>query len=148
MSKYTEKNLQRGETVVKKAKITWLFVFMHITNILIIPLIVRIIIFLNIDLAVTSKRVVGKIGVLRTQVLDAPLSKLQNCSVKQNLSGKIFNYGTVVINTASGEYNFSGVKNANSFKNFVMAQIEQYEEDKMRQQAAQMAQAMAGVLNK
>lgn len=148
MGKYVENNLQKGETIVKKAKITALFVVMHITNIFIIPLIVRIIKFKNIELAVTSKRVVGKVGVINTKSLDAPINKVQNCSVKQNLSGKLFKYGTVTINTAAGEFSFPGVKDANAFKAALMAQMEQYDEDKMKQQAAYMAQAVAGTVNK
>ncbi len=66
MSKYVENNLQKGETIVKKAKITMLFAFMHITNILIIPLIVRLVKVKNIALAFTNKRIVGKVGVIKT----------------------------------------------------------------------------------
>lgn len=148
MGKYVENNLQKGETIVKKAKITALFAVMRLTNIFVIPLIVRLIKRAKTELAVTSRRVIGKVGVLKTQSLDAQITKVQNCSVKQSLGGKIFNYGTVVINTAAGEYFFPGVKSANAFKAAVMAQMEAYEEEKMKQQAAQMAQAMASVINK
>ena len=148
MGKYVENNLQKGETVVKKAKITLLFALMRITNIFIIPLIVRLIIRAKTELAVTSRRIVGKLGVFRTQTLDAQIMKVQNCSVKQGIAGKLFNYGTVVIDTASGEYFFCGVKNANAFKAAVMEQMEIYEQEKMRQQAEQMAQAMANAINK
>lgn len=148
MSKYVENNLQKGETIVKKAKITMLFAFMHITNILIIPLIVRLVKVKNIALAFTNKRIVGKVGVIKTQALDAPLNKIQNCSVKQGLGGKIFNYGTIRVDTAAGKFEFVGVKDANGFKNALMAQTDKFEEDRMQQQASQMAQAMAGVLNR
>ncbi len=148
MGKYVENNLQKNESLVKQAKITFIWVIWHITNILIIPLIVRIIKHNHIELAITNKRIVGKIGVFNTKSLDSPLNKIQNCSVKQTFGGKIFNFGTVVVNTAAGEYCFEGVKSANDFKNAVMAQIEQYEEDRTRQQAEQMARAMAGAINK
>lgn len=148
MGKYVENNLQRGETIVKKAKITLVYAVCCLTNIFVIPLIVRLVKRAKTELAVTSRRVVGKVGVIKTQSLDAQITKVQNCSVKRTLGGRIFNYGTVVINTAAGEYFFPGVKDADKFKGTVMNQMEAYEEEKMKQQAAQMAQAMAGVINK
>lgn len=148
MGKYVENSLQKNETVVKKAKITLLYVFLHITNIFIIPLIVRIIKFSNIELAVTTKRVIGKMGVIRTQSLDSPINKVQNTEITQGLGGKIFNYGTVAITTAAGAYNFTGVKSPNEFKSAVMAQIEAYEEERMRLQSEQMAKAMAQAMKK
>lgn len=148
MGKYVENNLQKNETVVKKAKITLLYVILHITNIFVIPLIVRLIKYCNIELAVTSKRIVGKVGVIKTQSLDSPINKVQNTEVKQGLGGKLFGYGTIIITTAAGSYNFVGVKKPNEFKSAVMAQIEQYEEEKIRLQSEQMARAMAQAVNK
>ena len=148
MGKYVENNLQRNEVIVKKAKITMISVIMHITNILVIPLIVRLIKHANIDLAVTNKRIVGKLGVFNTQALDSPLNKVQNCAVNQTFVGKIFNYATVDITTAAGRYQVVGVKSGNEFKNAVMAQIDQFEEYRIKQQAEQMARAMSGVVNK
>jgi len=97
----------------------------------------------KIELAITDKRVVGKVGVFNTKALDAPLNKIQNVSVAQPFWGKIFNYGTVKINTAAGEFDFDGIASADSFKGMIMAQIDQYEEDRVKQQAAEMANAMA-----
>ena len=148
MSNYVEKSLIKGETVVKKAKKTALFVIMHITNILIIPLIVRIIKFNNIELAITTRRVVGKTGVFSTQALDSPLNKIQNIEISQGLVGKIFNYGTVKITTASGICGFNGIKGANEFKTAILAQADAYEGERIKQQARETAMAMAGVLNK
>ncbi len=68
--------------------------------------------------------------------------------MKQGLGGKIFNYGTIRVDTAAGKFEFGGVKDANGFKNALMAQTDKFEEDRMQQQASQMAQAMAGVLNR
>jgi uncharacterized membrane protein YdbT with pleckstrin-like domain len=78
--------------------------------------------------------------------MDAPLDKVQNCSVSSGLWGKIFGYGTVVIDTAAGKYTFTMVKQADNFKKALMAQIEQAQEDKMKQQAEEMAKAMAAAI--
>lgn len=157
MSKYVERNLGKNETIVKKAELNGLFlVWTWIKGILfcwvlLIPTIKAIIAtvrFKNIELGVTTKRIIGKIGVAETQALDAPLNKIQNVSVEQPFFGKVFNYGTVVVNTAAGVFKFGAIRNADAFKRMIMSQIDQYEEDRMKEQADQMAKAMAGALNK
>lgn len=157
MGKYVENNLGKNEVIVKKADLNGLFLFsawlkgILLCWLLLIPTIKAIVAtvkFCHIELAVTNKRVIGKIGVANTQSLDAPLNKIQNASVTQKLGGKIFNYGTININTAAGEFHFVAVKNAEAFKGMLMAQIDQFEEDRMKLQASQMAQAMSSVINK
>lgn len=157
MGKYVEQNLNRGESIVKKADLnpimlvfTWLFGILFCW-LLLVPLVKAIIAtvkFCNVELAVTNKRVVGKVGVFNTQTLDAPLNKVQNASTKGTFWGKIFNYATVTVNTAAGEYKFAGIKNADAFKGIIMNQIEAYEEQRMKDQAQQMATAMASAINK
>ncbi len=157
MSKYVENNLGKNEVIVKKADLNPIFLVMSWVFgilffwILFIPLISAIsttIRFCNIELAITNKRVVGKTGFLNSSAMDAPLSKIQNASVSQPFWGKIFNYGTVTVETASGKYQFEAVKNADAFKRTLMSQIDQAEEDRIKQQAEEMARAMAGVMNK
>ena len=157
MSKYVEKNLGKNEAIVKKADLNGLFLVatwikgILLCWLLLIPTVKAIIAtvrFKNVELAVTTKRIIGKIGVASTQALDAPLNKVQNVAVAQPFFGKIFNYGTIQINTAAGEYLFGAIKNADAFKKVIMSQIDQFEEDRLKQQADQMAQAMAGAINR
>lgn len=157
MSKYVENNLGKNETIVKKAELNPIFlVFKWVVGILfcwllLIPTIKALIFtirFFHIELAVTNKRVIGKVGVFNTKSLDAPLNKVQNASVEQKFWGKIFNYGKVRVDTAAGKYDFFAIKNADEFKGILMSQIDQYEEDRIKQQAAEMANAMASVINK
>lgn len=157
MGKYVENNLGKNETIVKKADInglslipTWIFgiLFFWLLFIPLIKAIVATVKFKNIELAVTNKRVVGKVGVASTNALDAPLNKIQNVSVSQGFWGKIFNYGVIRINTAAGDFIFTAVKNVNQFKGVIMSQIDQYEEDRIKQQAAEMANAMSAAMKK
>ena len=155
MGKYVENNLGKNENIVKKAELNWISLIptwlggILFCWLLLIPFfnaIITTVKFFHIELAVTNKRIIGKAGVVNTSALDAPLNKVQNVSVKENLWGKILNYGTVRIDTAAGKYEFYMVKNANAFKGMVMAQIDQYEEDRIKQQAAEMANAMSAAL--
>ena len=156
MGKYVEQNLNKNESIVKKAELNPMgLVFTWVKGILLcwllfIPVIKAIIAtieFLNIELAITNKRIVGKVGVLNTKALDAPLNKIQNVSASSGFWGKIFNYGSVVITTAAGNYRFDRVKNVDAFKGMVMAQIDQAEEDRIKDQAEQMAAAMSSAIN-
>ena len=154
---YVENHLNRGEQVVKKADRNGLFLLaawikgILLCWLLLIPTIKAIIAtvrFKHVELAVTNKRVVGKMGVANTDSLDSPLDKIQNVGVSQKMFGKIFNYGTVEIVTAAKKYDFGSINNAEAFKGMIMSQIDQFSEDKLKQQAQFMAQSMASVINK
>ena len=97
MSKYVEKNLGKNETIVKKADRNGLFLVatwikgILLCWLLLIPKVKAIIAtvrFKNVELAVTTKRIIGKIGVASTQALDAPLNKVQNVAVAQPFFGR------------------------------------------------------------
>ncbi len=157
MGRYVEQNLNRNESIVKEAELNplrliWAWVggilFCWLLLIPTIKAIIATVRFLNTELAITNKRLVGKVGVINTNSLDAPLNKIQNASVSSGLGGKIFNYGTINIQTAAGSYTFDGIKRADAFKGMLMQQIDQYEEDKIKEQAEQMAAAMAAATNK
>ena len=94
------------------------------------------------ELAVTTKKIFGKTGFINTKIMDAPLNKINNITVEQNLSGKIFKFGKVVITTSSGNYNFPFIKNADSFRRIVMNQIDVYDNERVKKQAEELAHSM------
>ena len=152
MGKYVEKNLNVKETILKNAQLhpvqlvlAWVWGILGCW-LLLIPTINAIkttIRYFNTELAVTNKRVIGKAGFINSASLDAPLNKIQNVTVSSGLGGKIFKYGTVEIQTAGDALAFAGIKEPDAFKKFLMNQIEEYENDKIKEQAQQMAAAMA-----
>ncbi len=155
MGKYVESNLGREEVVVKTADRNslallgiWIkgILFFWLLLIPTIKAIIATIQFLNIELAITNKRIVGKVGVLNTKTLDAPLNKIQNVGTSQTFFGKIFNYGIINIDTAAGKFTFDYVKNADAFKGQILEQIDIFEEERIQQQADKMAKAMAGAI--
>lgn len=156
---YVENNLGKNEVLVKKAERTVLYLFgtwvkgIVFSWLLLIPVfkaIVATIEYFCTDLAITNKRVIGRKrqGLFNTASLDAPLNKVQNVNVSQDVFGKIFNYGFVKFETAGSSVIFKGVKSPDAFKGMIMAQIDEYEEERVKQQAAEMANAMSSVLNK
>ena len=100
MENYVEQNLGKNESIVRKAELNslalvaaWIsgVLFCWLLFIPTIKAIIKTVQFFHIELAVTSRRVVGKTGVLHTQTLDAPLNKIQNVAESKTFGGKIFN---------------------------------------------------------
>ena len=153
---YAENNLGKNEKIIKVADRNGLFLLSTWIKgilfcwLLLIPFfkaIIKTVQFNNIELALTNKRLIGKTGVVNTEAMDSMLNKVQNVKVTQSFGGKIFNYSDIVVTTAAGSYKFGAIKNGNQFKNMVTAQMDQFEEDRIKQQADEMAKSMAGVLN-
>lgn len=98
-------------------------------------------VLLSNSLAITDKKVFGRVGLIKTVEMNSPIHQIQNVSVSNGLLGKLFKYGTIVITTTTGVYNFKYIKNPDSFKNEVMAQITRTEESKMDLHAQKIADA-------
>ncbi|MBE7068057.1 MAG: PH domain-containing protein [Clostridiales bacterium] len=109
-----------------------------------LPLVKRILFNLTTHLAVTNKRVIGKVGVLKIDTIDYPIDKVDNVSFKAGFFGNIFKYATVQIGSVSGEKKLiNSIGNAQQFKNNVTDAIEKHAEEARRAQAAEIAAAMA-----
>jgi uncharacterized membrane protein YdbT with pleckstrin-like domain len=77
---------------------------------------------------VTNKRVVKQEGVLNLNSFDAPLDKINNVFHEQSLTGRIFRYGTVGLETASeqGTSVFPFLPRPVEFKNCIVRAREEY----------------------
>lgn len=93
------------------------------------------------ELAVTSKRIIGKVP---GKSMDAPLDKIQTVIVSKGLLGGIVDAGTVQINTAFGLYLFKYVDDPETLKRNVMIQIESYKDERIHKEA----QAIVNRMNK
>lgn len=152
MGKYVERNLNINETILKNATLhplhlilAWIWGIVGCWLLLIptINAIKKTITYNTTELAVTNKRVIGKAGFIRSASLDTPLNKIQGVAVSSGLFGKIFNYGNVEIQSAGDKLVFFAIKDPDGFKKFLMNQIEEYENNKIKAQAQEMAAAMA-----
>lgn len=155
MGKYVDQNLGRNESIVEEAKLSpvslvlsWIVgvVFCWLLLIPTIKAIIRTIAFFNTELAFTNKRVIGKTGIINTKAMDAPLNKIQSVSVSSGLFGKVFGYGNVNIHTAAGEYHYDYIRRPDDFKGRLMAQMDIFDEERVRSQAAEMASAISGAV--
>lgn len=98
--------------------------------------------FFTTKLAITNKRVTGKTGLINTNELDSPLNKINSVQVKQGFMGKICNYGTVSITTASSVFIFDFIEKPNEFKTILNNQIEAYDDARIQKQAEKLANAI------
>lgn len=54
------------------------------------------------EMAVTSKRVIVKTGILRKNTIELFLSKVESIRVDQGVSGRMFGYGNIVVRGTGG----------------------------------------------
>ena len=81
-------------------------------------------------LEISTKKVFGKKGWLNTISLDAPINKINDVMVVQSFFGKIFNYGTIIINTSSNKYKFQFIENADKLKDKITNIIDKKDQTK------------------
>lgn len=82
------------------------------------------IIYRTTKLTLTDKHIIGKVGLVNTEELDSPISKITGVKVEQGLFGKIFNYGTIVVTTASNAFRFAAITNPNQFKSTLSSKLD------------------------
>ncbi len=126
---YVENNLIVGEQVIYNAKVHWfifvpsivwfvigIFLFNIQTEEIVLPLLGgMILIFVSIfslisafitrfstELVVTSKRVIAKVGFIRRNTVELNHSKVESINVDQSIFGRMFDFGTLVINGTGG----------------------------------------------
>jgi len=63
---------------------------------------VRYVRYVTSEFAVTNKRVLIKLGLVRRHTLELLLSRLETIGVEQGLMARIFNYGTIVVTGTGG----------------------------------------------
>jgi uncharacterized membrane protein YdbT with pleckstrin-like domain len=142
---YIEQNLMPGEQVVYRAKMHWV-VFLWTAFWLAVGLLVAlggksspvgpfvigailgIMAFLNFsssEFAVTNKRVIIKVGIIRCQSLELLLNKIEGVSVNQGILGRMLGYGTITVNgTGSTREPFKRISEPLGFRRAVHEQIE------------------------
>ena len=92
---YVTSNLISGERIVYKTKLHWIIFFsLHaLLTLFLGPLIAMI----TSEFAITSKRVIMKLGLISRRTFEMNLNKIETVNVDQSILGRIFDYGTVTI---------------------------------------------------
>jgi uncharacterized membrane protein YdbT with pleckstrin-like domain len=94
------------------------------------------------EFAVTNKRVVVKVGLVRRHSTEILLRQVEGISVDQGMAGRIFNYGTIVVEgTGSDRTPYRGIGAPMKFR---LAVQEQIEKSLSQRDGAPRAEAAAG----
>ncbi len=95
MGQYVQSNLTSGESVVYEAKLHWIiFVSLRaIFTLWIAPLIS----WFTSEFAITSKRIIIKVGWISRRTLEMNLAKVESVNVDQSILGRILGYGTITV---------------------------------------------------
>jgi uncharacterized membrane protein YdbT with pleckstrin-like domain len=76
------------------------------------------------EFAVTNKRVLIKIGLIRRQSLETLLSKIETIRVDQSILGRMWDYGTIVVSGTGGSKEpFRNIAAPMEFRRVVQEQI-------------------------
>lgn len=107
------------------------------------PLLKQMLINYTTKLAVTNKRVVGKVGILRITTIDFHIDKVDNISFNAGFWGNLLKYYTITLTGTSGDKTeIKAIANAQKFKNAVTEAVEKHAEEARKAQAAEIAAAM------
>jgi membrane protein YdbS with pleckstrin-like domain len=93
--------------------------------------------YLSSDFAVTDKRVLARMGVLRRQSLETLLSKIEGIGVDQDPWGRLLGYGTLTITGTGGtRESLPGIPRPLEFRRHVQSQIVDLEERRGRDEGS------------
>lgn len=121
---YVDRHLQAGETVIYRTAVHWI-VYTPAAIFLVAAIAAAILrvdsmvtailgVFavlawlsgwlrrLSTELAVTDRRVITKVGLIRRTTMEMNLSKVESVVVEQGILGRILNYGTIIVKGTGG----------------------------------------------
>jgi uncharacterized membrane protein YdbT with pleckstrin-like domain len=147
---YVDSNLMQGETVMHRAKLhkimffwpsilaiglclvgVWLFTQNHENAIYacicfivaILFLMPAYIIYVSSEFAVTNKRVIVKVGLIRRQTMETLLQRIEAVRIDQTILGRICNYGSItIIGTGGTQEPFDNIADPMGFRRAVQEQ--------------------------
>ena len=86
----------------------------------------RFIAYKSSEFAVTNKRVLIKVGFIRRHSLELLLQKVEGIGVDQDISGRIFRYGTIIVTGTGGTKEpFKNIENPLEFRKQVQQSLSQ-----------------------
>jgi uncharacterized membrane protein YdbT with pleckstrin-like domain len=143
---YVDRNLLEGEAVAYRARLHWkIFALPFLIAVLGVILawlasswyvvalsfglafltaIPRFIRYATSEFAVTNKRVIFKLGLLNRHTLELVLAKLETIGVEQTITGRILNYGTIIVTGTGGTKEpFRDIADPLEFRKHVQSQL-------------------------
>ena len=121
---YVESNLMKDEVVRYQARLHW---SIYLLPALLCPLVVGFFLLpaamirsYASEFAVTSRRVIIKVGLLSRKTIELNLSKIESIDVDQSIWGRLFGYGVItVIGTGGTREPFRNIADPLGFRKAV-----------------------------
>ncbi len=133
MTSYVEGALIQDERIVHTGRISlWSMAHLIGLGVLLLPVFGLGLIFLikawvryrTTELAVTTRRVIVKFGLIRRSTVEININKVESIQVDQDILGRLFNHGTLIIAGAgSPQAPIAGISDPMAFRRaFIEAQ--------------------------
>jgi uncharacterized membrane protein YdbT with pleckstrin-like domain len=144
---YIDRHLLPGESVTYRTRLHWkIFVMPVFVSLIMLalaiwafsanrrvwaipPIVIALVLLLaawirrrSSEFAVTTKRVIIKLGVTTTRSMELLLSKVEGIAVTQSLGGRMFGYGEIVVTGSGGTQEpFDNIQSPLDFRQAVQA---------------------------
>lgn len=132
---YVNDSLVKDEKIIYEAKVSiWSLAPLLILGLALLPFyigpifwIIAAIQYRTTELAITNKRVIAKFGFISRSTIETSLQKIETIQVKQDILGRIFNYGSIVLSgSGNPQTPIPGISNPLQFRRvFVESQEEE-----------------------
>ena len=86
-------------------------------------LIIRLVEYRTSEFAVTTKRIIIKVGLIRRRTLELLLTKVETVGVDQSIPGRVLGFGTILVTGTGGTKEpFSNIADPMEFRRHVQEQ--------------------------
>jgi uncharacterized membrane protein YdbT with pleckstrin-like domain len=145
---FVDQNLLPGETVAYRAKLHWVmflpptvFILLGLLTLLgtfkfapelamilmgigTFGLLRRWIVFRTSEFAVTTRRVLIKVGFIQRHTVELLLSKVEGIGVDQDMAGRLWGYGTIIVTGTGGTHeSFASIAEPLEFRRQVQERV-------------------------
>ena len=130
MTSYIEDALIQDEKIIHVGHISlWSLAHLIIPGVILLPafglglifLVIAYIRYKTTELAFTNKRVIAKFGFISRHTVEININKVESIQVNQNVWGRIFNYGTLILSGAgTPQAPIPGISNPIQFRRAFM----------------------------
>jgi uncharacterized membrane protein YdbT with pleckstrin-like domain len=101
-----------------------------------IRLLDRLMLYLTSEFGVTSKRVLGKTGLIRLNTVDIVLAKVEAIRINQSVLGRIFDFGDVLVTGTGGTVEvLSFIPDPVEFSKCIQEQLSLLDKGKVEEEA-------------
>ncbi len=93
---------------------------------------------------VTNLRIIDEQGVFSISAKESPLEKINNVTYHQSLTGRMFGFGDIEIQTAAemGATTYHKISKPNELKDFITTAQEEYKQNNILSQAQRLAESL------